>query len=75
MSRWTNNRYHAANHRVKFMNVERVSVPFFVEPNYNCLIESFTPSEKEKISYHENITYGEWLRERLKHLPEYQSTI
>lgn len=75
MARWTNDTYQAANHRVKFLNIERVSVPFFTEPSYNCLVESFTPGEPEKQPAYEPITYGAWLTERLTHLPEYQSTL
>lgn len=72
MSRWTNDVYHAANHRVKFVNMERVSVPFFAEPGYNCLIESFTPGDPSITIKYDPITYGEFIVERLKIFPEYQ---
>jgi isopenicillin-N synthase len=73
MARWTNDVYHAANHRVKFVNEERVSVPFFTEPSYNCSIESFTPNEPQALPVYPAITYGEWIYERLQWLPEYQA--
>lgn len=72
MSRWTNNIYQAANHRVKFMNIERVSVPYFTEPHYNCLIESFTPNEPEEKSIYEPIEYGVYIAESNKKFKEYQ---
>lgn len=72
MARWTNDVYKAANHRVKFVNLERVSVPFFTEPSFKCLIESFTPHKPEDGPAYPPITYGEWISERLQHLPEYK---
>lgn len=72
MARWTNDAYHAANHRVKFVNMERVSVPFFTEPSFNCLIESFNPSDPTEPAKYDPITYGQWISDRLKFLPEYQ---
>lgn len=78
MSRWTNNTYKANNHRVKFENVERVSVPFFVEPGFSTPIESFTPSnsllgESNSIE-HPVISYGEHVSELMKQFSEYTST-
>lgn len=72
MSRWTNNIYQAANHRVKFINEERVSVPFFTEPSFNCVIESFTPNKPEDEPLYPSIKYGEWILDRLQYLPEYK---
>jgi isopenicillin-N synthase len=72
MARWTNDVYQAANHRVKFMNLERISVPFFTEPSYNCSIESFSPDDVNATPLYPTITYGEWITERLQWLPEYR---
>lgn len=72
MKRWTNNVYQAANHRVKFINRNRISVPFFTEPGFNTLIESYTPNEPEATSKFRPITYGEVLMESLKKYKEYQ---
>ncbi|RNA05991.1 isopenicillin N synthetase, partial [Brachionus plicatilis] len=55
MSRWTNGVFKAANHRVKFVNMERVSVPFFTEPYFYCPIESFTPKNSAQSLLNETI--------------------
>lgn len=72
MSRWTNNVYQAANHRVKFINAERVSVPYFTEPHYNCVVESFTPHKPDEKPLHEPIKYGVYIAESNKQFKEYQ---
>ncbi len=56
MTRWTNDVYVAANHRVKFFNEEKVSVPFFNEPSFNTLITSFTPNDPEQKPLYPDIT-------------------
>jgi len=48
LARWTNDVYQAANHKVKFINEERFSVPFFNEPSFNTLISSTTSNDPEK---------------------------
>lgn len=73
MSRWTNGVFKAANHRVKFMNTERVSVPFFAEPYFSCPIESFTPKNSDKLFEYPNIVYGNYLAESNKRFKEYQN--
>jgi isopenicillin-N synthase len=72
MQRWTNNVYRAANHRVKHVNVERVSVPFFAEPRYDCLIESFTPNLLESIPLFPPIKYGDYIQIHNASKKEYQ---
>lgn len=72
MKRWTNNVYQAANHRVKFVNRNRVSVPFFVEPGYNTVIESYTPNKLEEEPKFPPIKYGEFLIQSMKRYKEYQ---
>jgi isopenicillin-N synthase len=72
MSRWTNNVYQAANHRVKFMNIERASIPYFTEPHYECLIESYTPHRPEDEALHSPIKYGIYIAESNKKFKEYQ---
>ena len=60
MGRWTNDAYKANNHRVKLINVERISIPFFVSASHNTLIDSFNHplNKNESIKYSE-ILYGE----------------
>ena len=72
MSRWTNGVYQAANHRVKFMNVERVSVPYFTEPHYECLIESYTPHRPDDEPLFPPIKYGVYIEASNKTFKEYQ---
>ena len=72
MKRLTNNVYQAANHRVKFINSNRVSVPFFVEPGFNSILESFTPGKAENEIQCAPIKYGEWLINNLRKYKEYQ---
>lgn len=73
MSRWTNGVFKAANHRVKFVNKERVSVPFFAEPYFDCSIESFTPKNSDILIEYQNIIYGNYLVESNKKFKEYQN--
>jgi isopenicillin N synthase-like dioxygenase len=71
MSRWTNDTYKANDHRVRFENVERISVPFFVEPAYNTPIESFTPPVLFNSVKYETIPYGKHVSELMKQFSEY----
>ncbi len=64
--------YQAANHRVKHVNVERVSVPFFTELGYDSLIESFTPGQPEEPIKYDPIIYGEYITMSNKNFKEYQ---
>jgi isopenicillin-N synthase len=71
MSRWTNDTYKANLHRVRFDDVERLSVPFFVEPGYNTQIESFTPHAPYDPAKYETIPYGKHVSELIKQFNEY----
>ncbi|RNA44532.1 isopenicillin N synthase [Brachionus plicatilis] len=73
MSRWTNGVFKAANHRVKFVNMERVSVPFFTEPYFYCPIENFTPKNSAQSLLNETVIYGNYLIEANKKIKEYQN--
>ena len=72
MNRWTNGVYQAANHRVKHVNVERISVPYFAEPRFDCVINSFTPQKPDEQSKYEPIKYGDYITESNKSFKEYQ---
>lgn len=64
----TNGYYKAPIHRVKFVNAERLSLPFFVNLGYNSRIVPFTPHQPE-ISQHDDVmTYGQYLQHGLKAL-------
>lgn len=48
MSHITNNYFHAPNHRVKYVNAERLSIPFFVGLSYESIIFPFSPHTSEE---------------------------
>ncbi|CAF1234537.1 unnamed protein product [Rotaria sp. Silwood1] len=63
MEKITNNYYKSPWHRVKFVNKERLSIPFFVHLGYNSVIESFTPYDNRKdieLNDKWNKSYGEF---------------
>ena len=57
-------------HRVKFVNAERLSIPFFVHLGYNSVVESFTPHNDEKCADSDkwNKSYGEFFATERVHL-------
>jgi isopenicillin-N synthase len=68
MAHITGNYYHAPTHRVKWVNDERQSLPFFVNLGHHSLIEPFTPIDPNDISANRAITYGDYLQKGLKNL-------
>jgi isopenicillin N synthase-like dioxygenase len=70
LERWTNGRLTAVRHRVKLLDDERISIPFFVEPSYSTLIVPLTAAG-DKMQY-EPITYGRYITESNKQFKEYQ---
>ena len=52
--------------------MERVSVPFFVEPRYDCVIESFTPKLPDKFPLYPSIKYGDYIQIHNATKKEYQ---
>lgn len=56
MQRWTNDMYQSTPHRVKSSGVRRVSIPFFLNPNFHAKVEclpgcgppKFPPTESGK---------------------------
>ena len=60
MAHMTNNYYHAPWHRVKFINAERLSIPFFVNLSYDALIEPFHPGDQSDRENNPTISYGEF---------------
>jgi isopenicillin-N synthase len=47
-------------HRVKFVNAERLSLPFFVNLGYYSKIEPFTPHDPNAPAAKSAITYGQY---------------
>ena len=67
MSYITNDYFHAPNHRVKHINAERLSLPFFVSLGYNTVIQPFNPNSSECIENRTNdsqaISHGKFLED------------
>lgn len=70
MSKWSNNLYNAANHRVRMSNQQRISVPFFVEHSPNTIIQSAVES-RYKVNQSQ-IKYLDYIMESNKRFKEYQ---
>lgn len=56
MAHITNNYFYAPNHRVKHINAERFSLPFFVNLDYESIIQPFSPH-----SSGETVPHGKFL--------------
>lgn len=67
MDHLTHGYYSAPNHRVKFINAARLSVPFFVHAGHNSWMEPFHP-RMECAGGHKTIAYGEFLQQGLETL-------
>mmetsp|Transcript_5807 Transcript_5807/g.8129 ORF Transcript_5807/g.8129 Transcript_5807/m.8129 type:complete len:331 (-) Transcript_5807:75-1067(-) len=70
LQRWTNDRFTASNHRVRLLTQQRVSVPFFLEPEYDAVMELVVRNGEEK--KYPTVTYGEYITEANKRFKEYQ---
>lgn len=65
----TNSYFHAPNHRVKYINQERLSLPFFVNLGYDSTIKPFFPNNpSRRYGNHEAISYGKYLQDELQAL-------
>jgi len=60
MSHITNNYYKAPVHRVKFINAERLSLPFFANLGYYSKIEPFTPHNPDLSPGYPALTFGQY---------------
>ena len=65
MAHLTNNYYKAPIHRVKWVNAERQSLPFFVNLGYDSVIDPFDPREPNGKSDREPLSYGDYLQNGL----------
>jgi isopenicillin N synthase-like dioxygenase len=70
MARWTNERWVATPHRVvnppaEHAMTQRISIPFFHQPNHDAIIEAIPTcvSEDRPVRYRP-VTAGEWAAER-----------
>lgn len=62
MAHITDNYYPAPIHRVKWVNEERQSLPFFVNLGFNDTIEPFAPGKSDVKVDKEPISYGQYLQ-------------
>ncbi len=64
----THDYYPAPIHRVKWINAERQSLPFFVNLGWNDTIEPFSPHDPNQEPSKRAISYGEYLEQGLADL-------
>jgi len=69
MTRWTNEDYKATPHRVitETSKKSRYSIPFFFEPNFDCLVDTLEccVTESKPKKYPNPVVYGDYLTWRL----------
>ncbi len=70
MAHLTNNYYSAPVHRVKWANIERLSLPFFVHAGNDTVLEPFHPDGKPQGGGSQPMRYGDYLQHGLKALIE-----
>ncbi|MEU7056930.1 2OG-Fe(II) oxygenase family protein [Streptomyces sp. NPDC046197] len=59
----TNDYFPAPNHRVKFVNAERLSLPFFLHAGQNTVLEPFAPEGTGGRELNPPISYGDYLHD------------
>lgn len=75
MQRWTNDRYKSTAHRVMSptQDVTRFSMPFFVEPNFDTVVETLDSClDHGEQSLYPPITAGDWILSRFSATYEYR---
>lgn len=70
LQRWTNDHFKAINHRVKLLNQQRISIPFFLEPSFSTIIQPIITNNQQPL--YQPITYGEYITQNNKSFKEYQ---
>ncbi|KPA80288.1 putative thymine-7-hydroxylase [Leptomonas pyrrhocoris] len=74
MSMWSNGRYKSTLHRVVNPGVERISMPFFCEPNpetvISCLPNCF---DEQHPALFPDVKAGDWLQQRFKRTYAYRA--
>ncbi len=65
MAHLTNGYYPAPVHRVKFINAERLSIPFFANLSYRSEIAPFVPPQHMHAGSNRPVSYGEYLQHGL----------
>ncbi|MXV10792.1 isopenicillin N synthase family oxygenase [Xanthomonas sp. LMG 8992] len=65
MAHITHDYYPAPVHRVKFINAERLSIPFFANLSYKSTIAPFAPAQHLPASTNRTLSYGDYLQHGL----------
>ncbi len=65
MAHLTSGYYPAPVHRVKYINAERLSIPFFANLSYKSEITPFVPPQYAHASTNAPVSYGEYLQRGL----------
>lgn len=68
MSHITNDYFPAPNHRVKFVNAERLSLPFFLNAGHTGVVEPFVPDGASEEVKNQPMAYGDYLQHGLRAL-------
>jgi len=68
MAHMTRNYFPAPLHRVKWVNAERLSLPFFANLGYHSKIEPFAPNNAEGLPAKPTITFGEYFEKSRQEL-------
>ncbi|EPY41638.1 NADPH2:quinone reductase [Angomonas deanei] len=75
MAMWSNDRYKSTSHRVLNPGVDRISMPFFCEPNPDVMIkalENCYDNDTNPKKY-PDVLAGDWLQKRFKQTYSYRS--
>lgn len=65
MAHITHGYYPAPVHRVKFINAERLSIPFFANLAYHSTIAPFVPHQRTQAATNPAVSYGDYLQHGL----------
>ena len=61
-------RFKATCHRVRNIGEERYSLPYFFHPSFDSKFEFFKDGDSDATS----ITYGPWVIQKLKSIPDFK---
>ncbi|KAL1914507.1 uncharacterized protein VTP21DRAFT_8221 [Calcarisporiella thermophila] len=75
MSRWINGRFVATMHRVQMVQGDRISIPFFFEPNIDAVIEPLHILVGDDHPKYERVIYGDFVRSKMVTWAEYREDI
>jgi isopenicillin-N synthase len=68
MAEMTNDYFPAPVHRVRYVNAERLSLPFFVHAGHGSRIEHFSPHDSQELNGSMDVSYGQYLELGLREL-------